>query len=90
MNKILDEVRLSYSGDLFGHVQGWRFALADYLTFEWGESIPGFWPSDFGPDEDVHEYETLTDMQASPEDSLYALKILDRARSILGAEGLDC
>jgi hypothetical protein len=89
MSEVLNTVRLSYSGDPFSTVQGWRFALCDYLTFEWGENIAGYTPSPFGPDEDAWEYEELVESSVSPEDALYALKILDRAREIIRIEGLD-
>lgn len=89
MNEILHDVRLCYSGDAFGTTQGWRFALCDYLTSEMGEHVPGFVQSPAGPDEDAYEYEYLVEMQASAEEALYALKILDRAREIIRVEGLD-
>ena len=89
MSEILDMVRLSYSGDAFDTVQGWRFALCDYLTSEMGEHVPDFRQSPMGPDEDAYEYEYLIEMQASAEECQRVLKILDRAREILRVEGLD-
>jgi len=76
-------------GDQFGWVQGWRFALCDYLTSEWGESIPGFRQSPAGPDEHAYEYMELGYIQAGPEECAYALKIFDRYREWLRIAGRD-
>ena len=75
--------------DEFAWVQGWRFALCDYLTHEWGERPEGFWPAPSGPNKDAWEFEILTEEQPSPEDARYALVILDRYREWLRAAGKD-
>lgn len=89
MNIILDEARLTFTSDMFGTVQGWRFALCDYLLEEFGHNAPGFRQSPFGPDVDAFEYESLALLGPTEDDCLYALKILDRAREIIRVEGLD-
>lgn len=76
-------------GDQFAWCQGWRFALCDYLTFEWGEYVPDFRPSPMGPEEDAYEYEELTEIQPSPDECRYALRILDRYREWLRIAGRD-
>lgn len=86
MDSILDEVRLSYGGDPFGSVQEWRFSIAQWLTDN-GEFVP-----DFRGASDLREeyaYEVLTDIGPSIPQAQYALKILDRAREIIGAMGMD-
>lgn len=89
-NAILDTARLSSGmGDEFGWCQGWRFALCDYLTFEWGEDVPEFRPALYGPNEDAHEYQELTEIRPGPEECWYALRILDRYREWLRIAGRD-
>lgn len=86
---ILREVRLTNDGDVFGTVQMWRFALCDYILDEFGINVPGFRPSAFGPERDAYEFQILSGARATLEECQYALKILDRARLIIGAEGMD-
>ncbi|AWN05329.1 hypothetical protein SEA_IBANTIK_100 [Streptomyces phage Ibantik] len=76
-------------GDEFGWCQGWRFALCDYLTSVWGEDVPEFRQGAHGPEEDAYEYQALEDMQPSPGECWYALRILDRYRVWLGLAGKD-
>ncbi len=42
---ILDHVRLSFTGDPWGTVNGWIFPLASIVWVEEGELLPGFRPS---------------------------------------------
>lgn len=76
-------------GDQFGWCQGWRFALCDYLTSEWGEHVPGFRQGAGGPDGDAYEYEELTEIRPGPDECWYALRILDRYREWLRIAGKD-
>lgn len=88
--EVIGEALISHDPfDQFAWVQGWRFALCDYLTSEWGESIPGFRQSPAGPDEDCWEYERLTEGQYGPDVCLHALKIFDRYREWLRIAGED-
>lgn len=75
--------------DEFGWVQGWRFALRDYLTHEWGERPEGFRSAPSGPDEDAWEYEALMEARTPPGDARYALTILNRYREWLRMAGRD-
>jgi hypothetical protein len=75
--------------DEFAWVQGWRFAIADKLTFDKGEDVPDFTPSPFGPDTDSFEYAALCETFHTVETLWYALKILDRYREWLRAAGKD-
>ena len=89
-NDILTIARLSSgTGDEFGWVQGWRFALCDYLTSVWGESVPGFRQGVFGPEEDAYEYQELMEILPGPAECRYALRILDRYREWLRIAGKD-
>ncbi|GHG09905.1 hypothetical protein Shyd_66000 [Streptomyces hydrogenans] len=89
-NTVLYAARVCHDpGDEFGWVQGWRSAIADYLTHEWGESAPGFRPSPMGPHEEAYEYEELRGILAEPEELRYALRILDRYREWLCVAGRD-
>jgi len=67
--------------DQFAWVQGWRFAIADYLVWELGEYVPEF--RSYAPEEDAYEFETLKEIDASAEACQYALRILDRFREWL-------
>lgn len=89
MSEILDEVRLSDDGDAFGTVQEWRFAIADYLLEEYRYLVPGFRQAPSGPDEGSYAYQILVEVFPAEAELLYVLRILDRARSILGAMGRD-
>lgn len=79
----------SGDGDVFGWVQGWRFALCDYLTFELGEHVPEFRPSPLGPDEDAFEYEELLHLRPTRNEAYHALHVLDRYRIWVGLAGRD-
>jgi hypothetical protein len=87
MNHILEEVRLTADpADAFGEVQSWRFSLAKWLT-DAGVTVPDFRGSDDIRDDYAYGY--LEDSFPSVAQARYALKILDRAREIIRAEGLD-
>lgn len=73
--------------DPFGWVQGWRFAIADYLT-EQGEHVPGFRQGPFGPDRSF-EYEELEAENPSLEALWYADRVLGRYREWLRIAGMD-
>lgn len=47
------------SGDPWGRVMAWRFALADLLAFRHGQRVQGFRPSPFGPDTTAPEFQEL-------------------------------
>jgi hypothetical protein len=73
--------------DQYGWAQEWRFAIADALVFEHGESVPGFKPSPFGPDRGSFAYSYVSDADA---DALrYAFKILSRFVEWLTLSGED-
>lgn len=74
--------------DEFAWVQGWRFALCDFLTFEREEHVPGFRTVADGP-ENSYEFEMLTYENPSTEDAWSALYVLDSYREWLGTEGRD-
>lgn len=88
-NPVLDMTRDTDMYDPFGWVQGWRFALCDYLTFDLGESVPFFRASAFGPEEDSYEYQELISLNPEAEEAQYALKILDRYREWVRIAGRD-
>lgn len=73
--------------DEFAWVQGWRFALCDFLYFEREEWVEGFNPAN--APEDSYEFETLTYENPTTEDARDALSVLDSYREWLGAEGRD-
>ena len=75
--------------DQFGWVQEWRFAIADYLHFDMGETVTGFLPAPGGPDTDSYAYDELCDISPSVEALRYALRILDRYREWLRIAGKD-
>lgn len=75
--------------DQFGWVQGWRFAIADYLTFNEGEYVDGFRPAMGGPDVDSYEYDELLCMNPSVEALRYAEKVFERFREWLRVAGED-
>jgi hypothetical protein len=88
-NPVLIEARINHDPyDQFAWVQGWRFALCDYLT-EHGEHVPDFRQAFNGPETDAFEYEQLEYMNATVPDAWYALKILDRYREWLRIAGKD-
>jgi hypothetical protein len=74
--------------DEFAWVQGWRFALCDFLLFERGELVEGFYTG-ANEAENSYEFETLQYENPSTEDALKALSVLDSYREWLGAEGRD-
>lgn len=87
---LLGETLLTHDAwDQFGWVQGWRFAICDYLYFECGEYVDGFRPSPMGPNEDSYEFDILMNNEESVETCLYTLEILDRYREWLRIAGLD-
>ncbi|WP_395759459.1 hypothetical protein OIE82_27035 [Streptomyces althioticus] len=75
--------------DQFAWCQEWRFAIADYLTFNEGEYVNGFRPSPMGPDEDSFAYDTLKGERPSVEALRYAEKVLERFREWLRIAGED-
>lgn len=78
----------SGDGDVFGWVQGWRFAIAGYLWHVLDVKVSGFRPGIGGPDYSF-EYEELTNMDPKAADLMYALDILDRYRRWVGIAGRD-
>lgn len=63
------EFRLGYSGDPWGHVLGWLFAIADEMETN-RNGAPVEWEfrqSPMGPDEESYEYCVL--QQAPPSDN---------------------
>jgi hypothetical protein len=73
--------------DEFAWVQGWRFAIWDFLYFERGESVDGFRPA-YEP-ENSYEFETLQYENPTSEVLRDALSVLDSYREWLGSEGRD-
>lgn len=73
--------------DQFAWVQGWRFAICDYMYHVMGESVPEFRPS-FNP-EVSYEFEEISELDPTLETLWYSLEILDRYRVWLGMAGLD-
>lgn len=88
-NRVLKVAAInSGDGDVFGWVQGWRFAIAQLLT-DMGQFVPDFRGAD-----DVREwfeYEELVSLghTISEGDLLYSLTILDRYREWLRLAGRD-
>ncbi|MEU9258965.1 hypothetical protein AB0D68_10810 [Streptomyces sp. NPDC048212] len=76
-------------GDQFAWVQGWRFAIADYITFNLGENVEGFRPAAGGPDTDSYEYESLCESAPDLEALRYAEKVFERFREWLRIAGED-
>lgn len=78
------------SGDPWGSVMAWRFAICDYLTFETQTGAPSDWEykaGHGGPDVESFEYQTLLELQPDPR-SLEAFgNLLKRAAEILDARG---
>jgi hypothetical protein len=90
MRDTLVLTRDSYDAhDPFGWVQGWRFALCDYITSELGGYVPDFRQGPFGAEVEAWEYETLMDEEPDIESAKYALKVLDRYREWLRVAGKD-
>lgn len=88
--EVLGEALLSHDpGDQFGWCQSWRFAIADYLTFNVGEYVEGFRPALGDPDTDSYEYDTLCESAPATEALRYAEKVLDRYREWLRIAGKD-
>lgn len=73
--------------DQFGWVQGWRFAICDYLYWEMGEYVPDFRPA--SQPEYSYEFEEISELSPDLETLEYTLGILDRYRVWLGIAGLD-
>ena len=73
--------------DQFAWVQGWRFALCDYLTYDLGESVPEF--RSYAPETESYEYQEIHELDIDSETAWYTLEILDRYRAWLGMAGLD-
>jgi hypothetical protein len=74
--------------DQFAWCQGWRFAIAGYLTFQKGESVPDFRPAPSGP-EDTYEYEELLHIRPDTDALWYAFNVLSRYREWLRIAGKD-
>lgn len=53
-------------GDVFGWVQGWRFAICDALLFDFGYSAPGYRNMADSPEES-YEYEVLKEVTYGPQ-----------------------
>ncbi len=73
--------------DPFGWVQGWRFALCDYLFHVMGENVPEFRPA--SEPESSYEFEEISQLDPDLETLWYSLEILDRYRAWIGMAGLD-
>lgn len=73
--------------DEFAWVQGWRFAMCDFLYFEREEHVPDFRPAN--EPENSYEFETLQYENPTTEEVEYALRVLDNFREWLGTEGRD-
>jgi len=73
--------------DQFAWVQGWRFALCDYLYHVMGESVPEFRPA--SEPEFSYEFDEISYHDPNLETLWYSLEILDRYRVWLGMAGLD-
>ena len=69
--QLKEAFRMNYDkGDSFACVMGWRFALADYMTFAEHIGTPSEWeykPSVCGADEDSCEYQELQEIQPAAE-----------------------
>lgn len=76
-------------GDQFGWCQGWRFAIADYLTYNMSERVEGFNSPMGEPDTDSYEYESLCETAPDIEALRYAEKVLERFREWLRIAGED-
>ncbi len=74
--------------DQFAWCQEWRFAIADYLTFELGEFVPDFHPAS-EPDRESYPFELLTGMEPDRESLFYAFEILSRFREWLRIAEMD-
>ena len=91
MNATLkNEFKLTNSGDNWGNVMQWLFAIADYLTFETNESVPDAWqfrPSPFGADEESYVFQALKEMALPSDEVLQFGKVLFRVREYWKGKG---
>ena len=79
--------RDSYSGDPWGRVMAWKYAVADAMVFKFGMRVPGFRPSPLGPER--NEIYALVNRQLTRRTIIRLWKILDRLESIHRAAGRD-
>lgn len=75
--------------DQFAWCQEWRFAIADVLTHDRHETVPGFRPGFNGADVESYAYQDIATSPPSDDALWYALKILDRYREWLRLAGED-
>lgn len=93
--KIPDSFRAEYnlgdSGDPWGRVMAWRFALANYLC-RYGKPIPHEWeysPGAFGPACEGYEYDVLKSRRYGAKTLARIGEVLFRLARILEAQGRD-
>ncbi len=93
-NTLKDEFKLTNSGDNWGNVMAWLFAIGDFITFETDECIPDSWqfrPSPLGANEDCYVYQSLRhfayEKYVTTADILHFGKVLIRVRDILESKG---
>lgn len=75
--------------DQFAWCQGWRFAVADYLTYNRGEYVNGFRSAAGEPETESYEYQELCETAPGVEALRYAEKVLERYREWLRIAGED-
>jgi hypothetical protein len=76
------------SGDQWGWVMSWLFALADYAMDESNKIVDGFKPSPMGPDSSSDQYQTLKAFNVSGDCAALTFDILSRYERILKAADL--
>lgn len=92
-NDLIDEFRLTRSGDAWGDVMGWLFRIADSLTFHHEHEVPAEWrfrPSPLGRADDPEEdmIAAVCD-EADPAELTKFGQVLNRAADLLKAQGRD-
>jgi len=77
---LMDTIKWHHDGiDIFGFCQEWRFALADYLYWQFDVLVPGFRPT-FEPKGEDYAYGLLQDKDPGQQEVQYAYDILTRYR----------
>lgn len=91
-DNLKQEFRLTDSGDSWGSVMAWWFAVADEIYFGRDFEVPGEWrfrPSPLGSQNDPEMYETECVREASDEALQRFGAVLTRYASMLRAAGKD-
>lgn len=81
--------RAGDSGDPWGRVMAWSYAVADLLTFKQGQARAGFRPSPLGPYTSAPEYRVLRRGRWSTQTLKHFERCLRRLEEIHRAAGRD-